>query len=87
MTELHWLQRHGARYPTSSEGGPREFAKKLQVMNGWKASGELKFLEGWEWSLGAEVLTPFGREQLCKSASRGQEMFSGDSPSSTELMK
>lgn len=36
-------------------------------MKGWKAKGDLGFLNDWEWSLGAEVLTPFGREQLCES--------------------
>jgi len=28
------------------------------------SSGNLSFLNGWEYKLGAEILTPFGREQL-----------------------
>lgn len=71
MTELHWLQRHGARYP-AGDGGPKALSGKLEHMKGWKASGELKFLEEWKWGLGGEVLTPFGREQLCKSMEKGK---------------
>lgn len=31
---------------------------------GFKASGNLSFLNSWKYQLGAEILTPFGREQL-----------------------
>jgi hypothetical protein len=80
---LHWLQRHGARlvtlrrvsqpitdlsrYPTSGDYGPAGVASRLKVSSGWKAKGDLKFLNDWEYKLGAEILTPFGRGQLCKS--------------------
>lgn len=66
MEEMHWLQRHGARYPTTS-GGPAKFAAKLNETTGWEAKGELKFLNDWKYKLGAELLTPFGRSQLCES--------------------
>jgi hypothetical protein len=78
---LHWLQRHGARYgsdlqranwadvrnryPTSGDYGPAGIASRLRATSGWKAKGELEFLNGWQYKLGAEVLTPFGRGQLC----------------------
>ena len=90
LVELHWLQRHGARYPTSAPGGPEDFAKRLKAArskeqggesdNGWKAKGELKWLNDWEYKLGREVLTPYGRSQLCKSLAvttmrRGSELI------------
>ena len=64
LDELHWLQRHGARYPTSNPHGPAGFAHRIKEAKGWKASGELKFLNNWTYKLGAELLTPYGRSQL-----------------------
>jgi hypothetical protein len=44
--------------------------KRLQdARPNWKAIGSLSFLNEWEHKLGAEVLTPFGRQQLCQSLS------------------
>ncbi|EPQ60548.1 phosphoglycerate mutase-like protein [Gloeophyllum trabeum ATCC 11539] len=67
ITQVHLLHRHGARYPTSGSG-PANFAAKLHasVVNGtgFNASGALAFLASWEYKLGAEILTPFGREQM-----------------------
>jgi hypothetical protein len=62
---MHLLYRHGARYPTTG-AAPSTFAQK--VLNATKASGfsvtgELSFLSGWTYKLGAELLTPFGRSQ------------------------
>ena len=48
----------------TSDGGPVEFAQRLAKFPGWKGSGDLVFLNGWTYKLGAEILTPFGREQL-----------------------
>lgn len=53
------------RYPTSYPNGPSAFASRLAAAKGWSAKGHLKFLNDWEYKLGAEVLTPFGRSQLC----------------------
>ncbi|KAH8084590.1 putative phytase [Filobasidium floriforme] len=61
---LHWLQRHGARYPTTDTvEGPMGFAIRLKNSN-WTASGDLAFLNDWSYKLGGEILTPFGRQQL-----------------------
>ncbi|KIO21315.1 hypothetical protein M407DRAFT_218939 [Tulasnella calospora MUT 4182] len=63
---LHFLHRHGARYP--SEGGPEKFKDQLEGMakqgKKWKAKGSLEFLNTWEYALGNELLTPFGRQQM-----------------------
>ncbi|WWC71201.1 uncharacterized protein I206_105154 [Kwoniella pini CBS 10737] len=65
LEQLHWLQRHGARYPTSYPEGPAAFASRIaNARQNWKASGDMKFLNDWNYLLGAEVLTPFGRSQL-----------------------
>ncbi|KAH9836116.1 histidine phosphatase superfamily [Rhodofomes roseus] len=65
LTQVHIVQRHGARYPTS---GTNKFAALLQdaVVNGtgFTAHGPLEFLNTWTYKLGAEILTPFGRKQL-----------------------
>lgn len=67
VTGLHFLHRHGARYPTewARYGGPAKLAKKLHnTTESWTASGKLSFLNKWTYKLGAELLTPFGRQQL-----------------------
>ncbi|EIN13824.1 phosphoglycerate mutase-like protein [Punctularia strigosozonata HHB-11173 SS5] len=67
ITGLHFLHRHGARYPTgyASYGGPANFSSRLHATaSGWNTSGELEFLNDWTYKLGEEVLTPFGRQQL-----------------------
>ncbi|KAH8827000.1 histidine phosphatase superfamily [Flagelloscypha sp. PMI_526] len=67
VTGLHFLHRHGARYPTSyaAYGGPANFATKLHDnAASWKATGDLEFLNDWTYQLGEEILTPFGRHQL-----------------------
>ncbi|RDB19457.1 3-phytase A [Hypsizygus marmoreus] len=67
ITGLHFLHRHGARYPTAwaSYGGPANFSGRLNaVTEKWNASGELDFMNEWTYKLGEELLTPFGRQQL-----------------------
>ncbi|KZV87033.1 phosphoglycerate mutase-like protein [Exidia glandulosa HHB12029] len=67
VTALHFLHRHGARYPTNwaSYGGPVKFASRLhEEAANWDASGELSFLNDWTYKLGSEILTPFGRQQM-----------------------
>ena len=39
--------------------------KEAKEANGWKATNDLEWLNDWEYKLGAELLTPFGRQQLC----------------------
>lgn len=59
------LYRHGARYPTTG-ALPGTFAQKVinaTKAGGFNASGELAFLSTWQYKLGAELLTPFGRSQ------------------------
>ncbi|KAI0756702.1 phosphoglycerate mutase-like protein [Daedaleopsis nitida] len=66
LTQVHLLHRHGARYPTSGSA-PSAFAAKIHAAatsTGFSASGPLEFLNTWTYKLGAELLTPFGREQL-----------------------
>ncbi|BGP20154.1 hypothetical protein JCM10213v2_008289 [Rhodosporidiobolus nylandii] len=63
VEEVQLLHRHGARYPTSDAGTAR-FAKDVVGASGFKASGQLSFLNDWKYKLGAEILTPFGRSQL-----------------------
>ena len=65
ITQMMLLYRHGARYPTSG-ALPSTFAGKLHnaTLNGTVTfSGELSFLSTWNYKLGAELLTPFGRGQ------------------------
>lgn len=68
LNQIHLLHRHGARYPTGGNtSGPAAFALKLHSAatgGGFSATGPLEFLNTWTYKLGAEILTPFGREQL-----------------------
>lgn len=66
INQVFLLHRHGARYPTAGSS-PSAFATKLHSLansTGFTASGPLEFLNDWTYKLGAEILTPFGREQL-----------------------
>jgi hypothetical protein len=66
INQVHLLHRHGARYPTSGSA-PSAFAATLHSAAtgaGFSASGPLEFLNTWTFKLGAEILTPFGREQM-----------------------
>lgn len=65
------LHRHGDRYPTSysTEGAPyfgSVIANATQA-NNLSVSGPLSFLSNWTYQLGAEVLTPFGAQELFDS--------------------
>ncbi|KAJ3558533.1 hypothetical protein NM688_g871 [Phlebia brevispora] len=66
ITQVHMVQRHGARYPASGDP-PSTFATALNEAassTGFSVSGPLEFLNDWTYKLGAELLTPFGRQQL-----------------------
>ena len=66
ITQVILYFRHGARYPTTG-APPSAFAAKLQAASqnatGFSATGDLDFLQTWQYKLGAELLTPFGRKQ------------------------
>ncbi|TFY79218.1 hypothetical protein EWM64_g4792 [Hericium alpestre] len=68
LKQVHLVHRHGARYPTTGTGaGPAALAEKIHSVAsgpGFDAKGALNFLNEWTYRLGAEILTPFGREQL-----------------------
>ncbi|KAJ3515274.1 hypothetical protein NLJ89_g1865 [Agrocybe chaxingu] len=66
LNQVHLLNRHGARYPTS-DAPTSNFAANIHAAAngaGFTASGSLSFLNTWTYKLGAEILTPFGRSQL-----------------------
>ncbi|KAK7468777.1 hypothetical protein VKT23_003278 [Stygiomarasmius scandens] len=67
LTQVHLLHRHGARYPTNGSA-PSAFASRLHAAassgTGFNASGPLDFLNTWTYKLGADILTPFGRNEL-----------------------
>ncbi|KZT75145.1 phosphoglycerate mutase-like protein [Daedalea quercina L-15889] len=65
LEQVHLLHRHGARYPTSGSA-PGSFAATVQEAasgSGFSATGPLEFLNTWTYKLGAEILTPEGRQQ------------------------
>ncbi|KZP00817.1 phosphoglycerate mutase-like protein [Calocera viscosa TUFC12733] len=66
LLEAHMLHRHGARYPSSSETVSTLGTKIANATATGQliATGELAFLNTWKYGLGAEILTPYGREQL-----------------------
>ncbi|ESK88274.1 acid phosphatase [Moniliophthora roreri MCA 2997] len=67
VTGLHFLHRHGARYPSSwpEYGAPANLASRLHnVTDQWTTKGEMEFMNDWTYKLGEELLTTFGRQQL-----------------------
>ncbi|WFD01576.1 hypothetical protein MOBT1_000246 [Malassezia obtusa] len=71
IKQVHILHRHGARYPTGgTSGGEYKFGEK--VRNATKAGkleakGDLAFLKHWNYTLGTEVLTHVGAQELFDS--------------------
>ncbi|KAF7292081.1 Phosphoglycerate mutase-like protein [Mycena indigotica] len=66
LDQVHLVHRHGARYPTTG-APPSAFAAALHAVaqaGNLTVTGPLSFLATWEYKLGAEILTPFGRSQL-----------------------
>ena len=66
---VNLLMRHGARYPASGGGASSVSSLGDKVYNASKAgkleaSGDLAFLNHWNYSLGAEVLTHQGAQEL-----------------------
>ncbi|KAH9847412.1 phosphoglycerate mutase-like protein [Lenzites betulinus] len=67
LTQVHLLHRHGARYPSAgddSSGFAKALHKAATSPGGFKASGPLEFLNTWNYKLGTDILTAFGRQQL-----------------------
>jgi len=63
ISQLHMLSRHGARYPTVYAGGYR-LAKALEAVSSTiDARGPLEFLNGYQFTLGAELLVPVGKQE------------------------
>ncbi|KAE8348702.1 histidine phosphatase superfamily [Aspergillus coremiiformis] len=64
VTFAQVLSRHGARYPT--EGKSKKYAKFIKDIqrNVTSFRGKYAFLQSYSYSLGADVLTPFGENQL-----------------------
>ena len=63
------LHRHGARYPTGTSS-VSTFGSKLYniTTNGTaKWSGDLSFINDWQYTLGAEILIARGRQELFDS--------------------
>ena len=70
ISQLHTLQRHGSRYPTT--GAPvQKFGSALTALikNGSAGNftGALSFVNQWSYNLGAEILVPIGRQELFDS--------------------
>ncbi|KAI0686814.1 phosphoglycerate mutase-like protein [Cytidiella melzeri] len=77
LKQTHMLQRHGARYPAADDP-PSQFANALHSAansTGVTASGPLAFLNTWKFELGAELLTPFGEQQLFERGSTFRVLY------------
>lgn len=69
ISQVHVLHRHGSRYPTS-ESSVQAFGDKIVSLTENRTatwSGSLSFLNTWRYTLGAEILTARGRQELFDS--------------------
>ena len=67
ISMVQMLSRHGSRYPTSGLN-VQVFAERIKAAKGtFETKGDLAFLMDWEYSLGAEILVPKGRQELFDS--------------------
>ncbi|OJJ45779.1 hypothetical protein ASPZODRAFT_143661 [Penicilliopsis zonata CBS 506.65] len=68
ITQMHLLQRHGSRYPSSSEGLATWGEKIMNLTaKGTKFTDNLAFLNDWSYGLGLEILVARGRQELFDS--------------------
>lgn len=71
IEEVYILHRHADRYPTtySTEGAPFFGQTIANASENGKlnAHGPLSFLNNWTYELGAEILTPYGAQELFDS--------------------
>ncbi|KAK3709720.1 hypothetical protein LTR37_010747 [Vermiconidia calcicola] len=79
IAQLHMLSRHGSRYPTVGAGA-QLLAEKIQnFTNGTLGevtfTGELSFLNNWQYTLGNEILVPVGKQELFDSGTLHQYMY------------
>lgn len=67
ITFAQVLSRHGARYPTKDKSA--KYAKLIKAIqhNATSFPGDYAFLKSYNYSLGADDLTPFGENQLVDS--------------------
>ena len=65
IAQVHVVQRHGARYPNLTTGiDTLRFGERLTNAAGsLHATGALSFLNTWKYRLGAELQTPWGRQE------------------------
>ncbi len=79
IVQLHMLSRHGSRYPTVGAGAQRLAEKIQRYTEGTKGdavfSGELSFLNYWNYMLGSEILVPMGKQELFDSGTLHQIMY------------
>lgn len=59
IVQLHSLSRHGSRYPTDQIN-----VHKILENRNFTASGELEFLNSWNYTQGVNLLTKLGNQQL-----------------------
>ncbi|KAK0662046.1 putative 3-phytase A precursor [Cercophora samala] len=69
IVQVQMLSRHGSRYPTigSNVDGLGRRIGEAKKKGGFKARGELDFLNEWSYELGEEILVPKGRQELYDS--------------------
>ncbi len=69
ISQVHVLHRHGARYPNQTTGTDTiYFGERLTKAAGtFNATGALSFLNTWKYKLGAEIQTPWGRQEYVTS--------------------
>ncbi|WFD19069.1 hypothetical protein MCAP1_001287 [Malassezia caprae] len=71
IKQVHILHRHGAKYPDKGhKSGPGNFGKKIKEQRKkgeLKVSGELSFLNDWDYDLGQKILTHYGSDEMFKS--------------------
>ena len=69
ISQVNVLHRHGARYPTGTSSVSTFGSKLYNITSNGTAtwSGQLSFLNSWEYQLGAEILVARGRQELYDS--------------------
>ncbi|KAK5944476.1 hypothetical protein PMZ80_003758 [Knufia obscura] len=69
ITTVNLLHRHGSRYPTGDSSVSTFGSKIYNITHNSTATwtGALSFLNGWKYTLGAEILVARGRQELFDS--------------------
>lgn len=87
MNFVQLISRHGARFPTSSKSKKYNATITALKQNVTSYTGKYSFLKDFEYTLGSDVLTEFGQQQLVNSGIKFYERYESLAKKTTPFVR